>query len=82
MAGNTATEVMGAANTAPETKIAPEPERTTQIINTQEAGGTPGDRFKTGRTGGGTTAAMAGAQVTAIKTPEEAETAAWNPEDG
>ena len=73
VSGSTATEAMGAANTAAETKITPEPERTAQIIETQEAGGTPGE---------GTTAAMAGAPITAIRTSEEAEIAVWSPGGG
>ena len=42
----------------------------TQETENPEAGGTPEEHLETGRTDGGTTAAMTGAQATAIGTPE------------
>ena len=78
----TATEAMEAGGTATETQTTPETERTAQATETPEAGGTPGERLEIGRTEGGTTAAMAGAPTTAIRTPEAVEKAAESPEDG
>ena len=65
----TATEATGTESIAQETE-------------TPEAGGTPGERLEIGRTEGGTTAAMAGAPTTAIRTPEAVAKAAENQEDG
>ena len=82
VAGSTATEAMEAAGTETETWTTTEPGRTAQMTENPGAMGTPGDRTETGSPGGGTTAATAGAPTTAIRTPEEAETAARNHEDG
>ena len=64
------------------TGITQEPERKAQRTENSEAGGKPGGRLETGRTEGGTTAAMAGATATAIMTPEAVARAAESPEDG
>ena len=80
--GSTPTEATEAAGTTTGTGITQEPERKAQETENPEAGGTPGGRLETGRTEGGTTAAMAGDQATAIKTPEVVARAAENPEDG
>ena len=74
-----ATEPVGKAT---ETWTIPEPEMTAQATENPEAGGTPGERLETGTTEGGTTAAIAGAPTTAIRTPEVAATAVWSPEVG
>ena len=79
---NTATEAMEAGGTATVTQTTSETERTAQATENPEAGGTPGGRLETGRTEGGTTAAMAGPPITAIRTPEAVAKAAENPEDG
>ena len=79
---NTATEVAEALGMTTGTRITQEPERKAQETENPEAGGTPGGRLETGRTEGGTTAAMAGAPTTAIRTPEAVAKAAENPEDG
>ena len=79
---STATEATEAAGTATGTWTTPEPGSTVQITENPGAGGTSGDRLETGKPAGGTTAATAGAPITAIRMPEEAETAAWNTEDG
>ena len=81
VAGSMATEATEPGGTATETWTIPEPERTAQMTENPEAGGTPGERLETGRTEVGTTAAMARALTTAIRTPEVAATAAWSPED-
>ena len=65
----TATEALEAGGTATGTQTTPETGRTAQETENPEAGGTPGGRLETGRTEGGTTAAMAGDQATAIRTP-------------
>ena len=82
VAWSTATEATEAAGTATETWTTPEPGRTAQMAENPGAWGTPGDRSETGSPGGVTTAAMAWAPTTAIRAPEEAATAARNPEDG
>ena len=82
VAESTATEVMVAGCTATGNQTTPETGRTAQATENPEAGGTPGGRLETDRTEGGTTAAMAGAKITAIKMPDEAEIAEWSPEDG
>ena len=79
---NTPIEVMEAGGTATGTWTTPEPGRSAQATENPEAGGTPGERSETSSPGVGTNAAMAGATNTAIRTPEEAERAARNPEDG
>ena len=79
---STAIEVMEVGGTATGTWTIPEPEMTAQAADNPEAGATPGERLETGRTEGGTTAATTGAPTTALRTPEEAATAVWNPEDG
>ena len=79
---NTATEATEAAGMTTGTGITQEPERKAQETENPEAGGTPGGRFETGRTEGGTPAAMAVAPTSAIRTPEVAATAAWSPQDG
>ena len=81
-AGSTATDAMEVANTVAWTMTTPEPERTAQTTETQEAGGTPGDRSENGKPAGGTTAGMAGAPITVNRMPAEAATAAWNSEVG
>ena len=78
----TATEAMEAGGTAKGTQTTPETERTAQATENPEAGGTPGGRLETGRTEEGTTAAMAGAPVMAIRTPEVVARAAESPDDG
>ena len=78
----TATEAMEAGGTATGTQTTPETGRTAPAIENPEAGGTTGGRLKTGRTEGGTTAAMAEAPATAIRTAEVAARAAESPEDG
>ena len=78
----TATEAMEAGGTATGTQTTTETEMTAQATETPEPGGTPGERQEIGRTEVGTTAAMAGAPTTAIRTPVVAATAAWSPEDG
>ena len=80
--GSTATEASEAAKTAAGTRTTLEPQRTAQTTWTPEAGGTPGDRFGIGKMTGCAAAAVAGAQITAIRTPVEVETAVWNPERG
>ena len=82
VAWSTATEATEAAGTATETWTTPEPGMTAQMTENPGAGGTPADRSETGSPGRCTTAAMVGAQTTAIRTPEEAATAARNHEDG
>ena len=82
VAGNTPTEATEAVGTTTGTGITHEPERKAQVTENPEAGGTPGGRLETGRTEGGTTAAMAGATATAIRTPEVVARAAGSPEDG
>ena len=82
VAENTATEAMEAGGTATRTQTTPETERTAQAIETPEAWGTPGERLEIGRTEGRTTAATAGAPITAIRTPEAVAKAAEGPEDG
>ena len=82
VAGSTATEATEAAGTATGTCTTPEPGRTAQTTENHGTGGTSGDSLETSSPGRGTTATMAGAPTTAIRTPEEAETAARNPEDG
>ena len=61
---------MEARGTATGTQTTPETETPAQATETPKAGGTPGERLEIGRTEGGTTAAMAGAPTTAIRTPE------------
>ena len=78
----TATEATEAAGMTTGTAITQEPERKAQETENPEAGGTPGGRLETGRTEGGTTAAMAGAPATATRTPETVVRAAESPEDG
>ena len=58
-----------------------EPQRKAQETENPEAGGTLGERLETGRTEGGTTAAMAVATATAIRTPEVVAIAAGSPDD-
>ena len=82
VAETTATEAMEAGGTTTETRTTPETEGTAQATETPEAGGTPGERLEDGRTEGGTTAATAGAPITAIRTPGAVEKAAENLEDG
>ena len=82
VAWSTATEAIYPVDTATETWTTPEAGRTAPLTDNPKAGGTPGDRLETGRTGGGTIAAMAGALSTAIMTPEEVDTTVWSPEDG
>ena len=82
VAESTATEVMEAGGTATGTQTITETWRIAQATENPEAGGTPGGRLETGRTEGGTTAAMAGAPATAIRTPEAVARAAESPEDG
>ena len=82
VAESTAIEVIEARDTATETRTTTEHGRTAQVTENPEAGGTPGGRLETGRTEGGTTAAMAGAPATAIRTPEVVARAAESPEDG
>ena len=82
VAWSRATEATEAAGTATGTWTTPETGRTAQTTENHGAWGTSGDRLETSSPGGGTTAAIAGATITAIRTPEEAETAARNPEDG
>ena len=77
----TATEATEAAGMTTGTVITQEPERKAQETENPEAGGTPGGRLETGRTGG-TTAAMAWAPATAIRTAEVVARAAESPEDG
>ena len=81
-AGSRATEAKESENTVAGTRTTPEPERTAQTTETQEAGGTPGDRSENGKPAGGTTADMAGAPITVNRMPAEAATAAWNSEVG
>ena len=81
-AESTAIAAMEAGGTVTGTRTTPEPGRTAQATENPEAGGTPAERLETGRTEGGTTAAMAGAPTTAIRMPEVSGTAAWSPEDG
>ena len=64
---STVTEAMEAGGTTTGTQTTPETGRTAQETENPEAGGTPGGRLETGRTEGGTTAAMAGAPTTAIR---------------
>ena len=78
----TATEAKEAAGMKTGTGITQEPERKAQETENPEAGGTPGGRLETGRTEGGTTAAMTADPATAIRTPEVAARAAESPEDG
>ena len=78
---STTTEVMETGGTATGTGTTPEPERKAQETENPEAVGTPGGRLETSRTEGGTTAAMAGAPATAIRTPEAVSRAAESPED-
>ena len=80
--GSTATEAREAANTAAGTRTTPEPETAAPTNGTTKAVGTPGDRSEIGKPAGGTTAAMAGATITAIRMPVEAVAAAWNSEGG
>ena len=80
--GNTLTEATEAAGTTSGTGITQEPERKAQVTENPEAGGTLEGRLEIGRTEGGTTAAMAVAPTTAIRTPEAVAKAAENPEDG
>ena len=82
VAESTATEIMEAGGTATVTQTTPENGRTAQATENPEAGGTPGGRLETGRTEGGTTAAMAGAPTTATRTTEAVVKAAESPEDG
>ena len=79
---NTATEATEAVGMTPGTGITQEPERKAHETENPVAGGTPGGRLETGRTEGGTTAAMAVATATAIMTPEAVARAAESPEDG
>ena len=79
---STATEVMEAGGTATGTQTTPETGRTVQATENPEAGGTPGGHLEADRTEGGTTAAMAGAPATAIRTHEAVARAAESPEDG
>ena len=79
---NTATEATEAVGMTAWTEITQGPERKAQETENPEAGGTPGGRLEIGRTEGGTTAAMAGAPATAIRTPEAVARAAESPEDG
>ena len=79
---STATEAMEAWGTATGTQTTPETGRTAQATENPEAGGKPGERLETGRTEGGTTAAMAGPPPTGIRTPEAVARAAESPEDG
>ena len=79
---NTATEATEAVGMTTGTGITQEPESKARETENPEAGGTPGGRLEIGRTEGGTTAAMAGAPTTAIRTPEAVAKAAENPEDG
>ena len=76
---STATEAMEAGGTATGTQTTPETGRTAQATENPEAGGTPEGRLETGRTEGGTTAAMAGAPSIAIITPEVVARAAESP---
>ena len=80
VAVSTATEAMEPVDTATENRTTPDAWRTAKMTWNPEAVGTPGDLLATGRTGGGTTAAIAVAPITAIRMPEEAETAVWNTE--
>ena len=82
VAESTAIEVTEAEGTATGTRTTPEPGGTAQATENHEAGGTPGERSETGRMEGGTTAAMAGAPTTAIRTPQVVAIAAGSPEDG
>ena len=52
VAESTATEAMEAADTATWTWTTLEPEKTAQTTETQEAGGTPGDRLEIGKMAG------------------------------
>ena len=79
---NTPTEATEAAGTTTGIGITQELERNAQVTENPEAGGTPGGRLETGRTEGGTTAAMAGTTTTAIRTSEVVTRAARSPEDG
>ena len=79
---NTATEATEAVGMTAGTGITQEPERKAQVTENPEAGGTPGERSETGTMEGGTTAAMAGAPATAIRTPEAVARASVSPEDG
>ena len=79
---NTATEATEAVGRMKGTGITQELEKKAQETENHEAGGTPGGRLETGKTEGGTTAAMAGAPTTAIRTPEAVARAAENTEDG
>ena len=78
----TATEATEAAGMTTWTGITQEPERKAQETENPEARGTPGGRLETGGTEGGTTAAMAVAPATAIRTAEAVARAAESPEDG
>ena len=60
---NTATEATEAVGMTTGTRITQEPEKKAQVTENPEAGGTPGERSETGRMEGGTTAAMARAQL-------------------
>ena len=80
--GNTPTEATEGAGTTTGTGTTQEPEGKAQETENPEAWGTPGGRLETGRTEGGTTAAMAVATATAIVTPEVVARAAESPEDG
>ena len=82
VAGNTPTEATEAAGMTTVTGITQEPERKAQVTENPEAGGTPGGRLETGRTEGGTTAAMTWAPATAIRTPQVVARAAGSQEDG
>ena len=81
----TATEATEAAGMKTGAGITQQHERKAQETENPEAGCTPGGRLETGKTEGGTTADMAVAPATAIRTPEAVARAAesqWNPEEG
>ena len=82
VAESTAIEVMEEGGTATETRTTTEPGRTVQVTENPEAGGTQGGRLETGKTEGGTIAAMAGVPAMAIRTAEVVARAAESPEDG
>ena len=79
---NTVTEATEDVGTTTETGTTHEPERKAQETENPDAGGTPGGRLDTNITEGSTTAAMAGAPATVIRTPEVVARAAESPEDG
>ena len=82
VAETTAIEATEAGGTTTGTQVTTETGRTAPATENPEAGGTPGGRLETGRTEGGTTAAMAADTATGIRTPEVVALAAESPEDG